>query len=126
MLSDPLGLPDPVPIHYPNYPMSDGDELPIKRKHVEGSSEASKLYVRPLERSDIWYDDGNIVLQAQNHQFKVYRGVLAGSSSVFKDMFSLPQPPPKDNDLVEGCPIVQLSDKWRELRWILQLILRWG
>ncbi|KZP13123.1 hypothetical protein FIBSPDRAFT_835403 [Athelia psychrophila] len=106
--------------------MSDGNQPPIKRKRAEGSPEVSEPYVCPLERSDIWYDDGNIILQAESYQFKVYRGVLAQRSSVFKDMFSLPQPPLKDSDLVEGCPVVHLSDGWIELRYILRSILRRG
>lgn len=114
------------PIHYLDYTMADGNQSPTKRKRGEGSPEESTPYVRPVQRSDIWYDDGNIVLQAESYQFKVYRGVLAESSTVFKDMLSLPQPPSKETDLVEGCPVIHLSDTWRELRWMLRSILRRG
>lgn len=74
-----------------------------KRKRLDSSEDA----IDPV-LSDIWYDDGNVVLQAQNTQFKVYRGILAQSSPVFKDMFMLPQPSLEGTQLVEGCPVVQL------------------
>ncbi|KZP19048.1 hypothetical protein FIBSPDRAFT_791230, partial [Athelia psychrophila] len=73
-------------------------------------------------RSDVWYDDGNVVLQAQNTQFKVYRGVLAQSSSVFKDMFTFPQPPSAEMELIDGCPVVHLSDRAEDVRYILQAL----
>ncbi|KAJ7761196.1 hypothetical protein DFH07DRAFT_883716, partial [Mycena maculata] len=58
---------------------------------------------------DLWLEDGNIVIQAEtSNQFRVYRGVLAARSPVFRDMFSFPQPP--DPELVDGCPLVSLPD----------------
>ncbi|KZP19036.1 hypothetical protein FIBSPDRAFT_828608 [Athelia psychrophila] len=75
-------------------------------------------------RSDIWYDDGNIVLQAQNVQFKVHKSILAHSSSVFRDMFSVPQPPSQDTHLVEGCPVVHLSDSAEDVSYILQALFQ--
>ena len=88
-----------------------------KRKRLDSSEDA----IDPV-LSDIWYDDGNVVLQAQNTQFKVYRGILAQSSPVFKDMFSFPQPPLEDAQLVDGCPVVHLSDSAEEVRYILRAL----
>lgn len=76
----------------------------------------------PAVRSSIWYDDGNIVLQAERTQWKVYKGVLAQSSSIFRDMLSFPQPPSDDAELVEGCPVVQLSDSAEEVEFVLRAI----
>lgn len=64
---------------------------------------------RPIVRSELWKSDGNIVLQAERTQFKIHRSTLADNSSVFRDMFSLPPQPPEE-DAVEGCPLVVLSD----------------
>lgn len=36
--------------------------------------------------NDVWFDDGNVILQAESTLFKVYRGILAQNSSVFHDM----------------------------------------
>ncbi|KAF7974950.1 hypothetical protein HWV62_11011 [Athelia sp. TMB] len=97
--------------------MSAEEQPSSKRKRVDSLEDV----VDPV-RSDVWYDDGNIVLQAQNTQFKVYRGILARSSPVFKDMFMLPQPPTEDTQLVEGCPVVKLFDSAEEVRYILRAL----
>ncbi|KAJ7701844.1 hypothetical protein B0H17DRAFT_862003, partial [Mycena rosella] len=59
---------------------------------------------------DLWFEDGDLVLQAGNGQFRVYRGVLAARSSVFNDMLSESFPQPLDSELVEGFPLVRLPD----------------
>nr|GAT49300.1 predicted protein [Mycena chlorophos] len=58
--------------------------------------------------NDLWFDDGNIVLQAGLVQYKVYRGTLARHSPVFQDMLAFPQP--AEPELVEGLPLVTLPD----------------
>ncbi|KAF7353916.1 BTB domain-containing protein [Mycena venus] len=62
----------------------------------------------PQRVQNLWFDDGNIVIQAGNALYRVYRGALASRSSVFQDMISFPQPP--EAELVEGCPFVELPD----------------
>ncbi|KAJ7700676.1 hypothetical protein B0H17DRAFT_925098 [Mycena rosella] len=62
----------------------------------------------PRRVEDLWFEDGNLVLQAGNSQFRVYGGLLAARSPIFQDMLSFPQPP--DSELVEGCPLVRLPD----------------
>ncbi|KAJ7221392.1 hypothetical protein GGX14DRAFT_388571 [Mycena pura] len=57
----------------------------------------------PLRVQELWFSDGTIVLQAGNSQFRVYQGILAARSPVFKDMLSVPQPEPEDTTLIEGC-----------------------
>jgi hypothetical protein len=54
----------------------------------------------PQRVQDLWFEDGNLVIQAGNSQCRVYRGVLATRSLVFKDMLSFPQP--SDSELVEA------------------------
>ncbi|KAJ7200045.1 hypothetical protein B0H12DRAFT_554556 [Mycena haematopus] len=62
----------------------------------------------PITRSEPWNNDGSVVLQAANRQFRVHWSVLARHSSVFRDMQGLPQPPGEPT--VDGCPVVELSD----------------
>lgn len=60
---------------------------------------------------DLWYEDGTVILIAEKTGFRVYRGLLAQHSEVFRDMFSLPQPTTAVSDtLFEGCPVVHLMD----------------
>ncbi|KAJ7689849.1 hypothetical protein B0H17DRAFT_904472, partial [Mycena rosella] len=69
---------------------------------------------------ELWFEDGNIVIQAGNSQFRLYRGILAARSPVFQDMLSFPQP--SDSELVEGCPLVRLPDVAIEVTAFLKAI----
>ena len=63
--------------------------------------------------SDLWYLDGSVVLRADHTLFRVYSGILSQASSVFKDMFTMPQP--EDCESYEGCPLVHLPDAASDL-----------
>ncbi|KAF7296525.1 BTB domain-containing protein [Mycena chlorophos] len=71
-----------------------------------------------VQRSgEYWFDDGNIVLQAEQTQFRVTKSMLAMHSTVFRDMLTIPLPP--DEPVIDGCPIVFLPDDkpedWKHL-----------
>ncbi|KAJ7637508.1 hypothetical protein B0H17DRAFT_1339515 [Mycena rosella] len=92
--------------------MSDsGSPSTAKRKRIDSSESG------PPIRSKIWMSYGDIILQAESTQFRVNRDILANQSSVFRDMFSLPQPPGEDT--VEGCLIVELSDSAKDVELLL-------
>lgn len=78
-----------------------------------------------LRRDDIWYEDGNIILQTDNALFRVYSGLLAARSSVFKDMLAFP-PPPEGNITLDGCPVVRLYDASEDVRYFLNAIFDSG
>ena len=42
--------------------------------------------------SEVWFGDGNIVVVAQNTAFRFHKSVVSLHSSVFRDLFSIPQP----------------------------------
>ena len=73
-----------------------------------------------ITRSDIWFDDGNLVLQAENTQFKVHKSILAIHSHVFTDMFALPQP--EDSATADGCHVVQVPDRATDWQSLLSLL----
>ena len=53
--------------------------------------------------------DANIILRSSDQvDFRVCKSVLAMSSPFFKDLLSLPQPP--DDELIDGLPVIQLSE----------------
>lgn len=58
----------------------------------------------------LWFEDGNVVLIAENTGFRVYRGLLARHSDIFRDMFSVPQPQTAAEDSFDGCPVVRMAD----------------
>ncbi|KAJ7918396.1 hypothetical protein B0H13DRAFT_2436368 [Mycena leptocephala] len=68
-------------------------------------------------RSELWMPYGDIILQVESTQFRVNRDVLAKQSSVFRDLFSVPQP--LNEATIDGCPIVELSDSAED--WVLIL-----
>ncbi|KAF8216796.1 hypothetical protein K438DRAFT_1925829 [Mycena galopus ATCC 62051] len=82
-----------------------------KRQRTENAS---------ITRSESWFSDGNVVLQAAKRQFRVHWGVLALHSSVFHDMQGLPQPP--DQPTVDGCPVVELFDDPDDVEYLLKAL----
>ncbi|KAJ7018326.1 armadillo-type protein [Mycena alexandri] len=71
-------------------------------------------------RSSIWYQDGSVVLQAENTQFRVHWGVLGAQSLFFCDMQDLPQPP--DQPTVDGCAIVEMQDTALDVGYLLKAL----
>ncbi len=72
---------------------------------------------------EFWYSDGNIILIARNVEFRVYKGIRASHSPVFKDMFDLPQPPTTTMSTNDSCPIVHIHDSPDDLRHILRVYM---
>ncbi|KAH8103356.1 hypothetical protein BXZ70DRAFT_1062729 [Cristinia sonorae] len=79
---------------------------------------ASKGEFRKCEQ--LWFEDGNIIIVAENLGFRVYCGLLASISSVFMDLFSLSQP--EGHELVEGCPVVRVTDSEADMKPFLTVI----
>ncbi|KIP03702.1 hypothetical protein PHLGIDRAFT_37291 [Phlebiopsis gigantea 11061_1 CR5-6] len=77
----------------------------------------------PLERcADLWYNDGTVVLQAENMLFKVYRGILEEQSPFFADLFTLPQRESNESEKYEDCPLVPMTDPAADVRVFLKAI----
>ncbi|KAJ7185846.1 hypothetical protein C8R46DRAFT_387584 [Mycena filopes] len=91
-----------------------------KRTHEQHPEATPAAEPTPVRSSKIWMPYGDIILQAESTQFRVNRDVLARQSSVFKDMFSVPQPP--DEPTIEGCPIVHVSDTARDWELLLDVL----
>ncbi|KAF7972134.1 hypothetical protein HWV62_18864 [Athelia sp. TMB] len=70
------------------------------------------------ERSTPWFEDGNIVLETEGKQWKIYKGILAANSAVFRDMFDVAV----GEGLVDGCPVVHLHDSAADLKWVLEAL----
>ncbi|KAJ6603345.1 hypothetical protein DFH09DRAFT_1458786 [Mycena vulgaris] len=93
---------------------------PTKRKRVE--TETDPAEVDPI-RSDIWFDDGNIVIQTENVQFRVYKGPLCSDSHVLKQMVE----DIADSKGVDGCATLHLSDSSIDVGYLLRTIFyRWS
>ena len=65
--------------------------------------------------------DANIILQSSDKvNYRVHKSVLALTSPFFEDMLSLPQPP--DDEIVDGLPVVQLSEDSGVLNCLVSLL----
>jgi len=73
-----------------------------------------------ITRSDIWYKDGSVVLQAHHTQFRVHWGVLSQHSSFFREMEDLPQPPSQPS--VDGCAVIDLPDDVADVEHLLRAL----
>ncbi|KAH9021001.1 hypothetical protein EDB85DRAFT_440215 [Lactarius pseudohatsudake] len=84
----------------------------------EPTSESSGLPSVPL-CLDI--PDANIIVRSSDKvNFRVHKSVLAMSSPFFNDLLSLPQPP--DDELVDGLPVIQLSEDAGLLNSLVSLL----
>lgn len=77
-------------------------------KQIEDSNTILDNEITP---SSPWFEDGNLIIEVETSRFKVYGGLLALHSAIFKDMLAMPRPAIHDaSDYVDGCPIVRLED----------------
>ncbi|KAJ7146490.1 hypothetical protein C8R44DRAFT_690952 [Mycena epipterygia] len=79
-----------------------------------------------VRSTDFWFDDGTIVIQVENTLYRVYRGLLASRSTVFRDTFSIPQPATEESTQIEGCPVVQLHDRAKDFTRFLVALHHYG
>ncbi|KAH9021004.1 hypothetical protein EDB85DRAFT_1872096 [Lactarius pseudohatsudake] len=65
--------------------------------------------------------DANIIIRSSDQvKFRVHKSLLSMSSPFFNDLLSLPQPP--DGELVDGLPVVQLSEDADLLNSLVSLL----
>ena len=109
---------------------ADNDEgRPLKRlrtledAHPESSTTDTPSDLNSLLRhEEFWFDDGSIVLVARRTTgFRVYRALLAAQSTVFSDM--LTSSSPSADEMIEGCPVVHLSDTPEDVAHFLRVLL---
>ncbi|KAI0692542.1 hypothetical protein BC835DRAFT_1416469 [Cytidiella melzeri] len=57
---------------------------------------------------DYYFDDGNLVILAENCLFRVHRTVLSLHSDVFRDLLAVLQP--EEDEKMDGCPLLRIED----------------
>ncbi|EKM75535.1 hypothetical protein AGABI1DRAFT_132200 [Agaricus bisporus var. burnettii JB137-S8] len=74
--------------------------------------------------SDFYFPDRNIVLDViedgATTRFRVHKSLLSRNSPFFAGMFDIPQPPEKPSELVDGCPVINLTGLDYHLRFFNQ------
>ena len=67
--------------------------------------------------------DANVIIQSCDLvNFRVHQRTLAMSSPFFDDLFSLPQPQPSDEDVVDGLPVVRLPEDGEVLNSLTSML----
>jgi hypothetical protein len=105
--------------------MASASEPSRKRARTEASPAVApqSSTENEIRRGIPWLEDGNIVLQAENTQFRVHKSILTAHSDVFRDMFMMPQPPITSGDMVDGCSIVVMPDSAGDIGALLNAML---
>lgn len=81
-----------------------------------------------VQDEKVWMDDGNIIVAASEEKdgekttyaFRCHKSVLARQSSVFQDLFTVPQP--EDAEQFQGTPVVRLPDACEDVRRLLEML----
>lgn len=90
--------------------------------HSNGNTCLLQNIPRAIE-TELWFDDGNIILVAEDTPFKVHRGQLSQRSQVFRDILLIPQPRvPDGSDVMDGVPLIHVSDTWKDLSYVLSAL----
>ena len=72
---------------------------------------------------ELWFEDGNVVFQTETAEFRVYRGILAARSSVFRNMLSVPHPRSSFTQAIQDDEqAIRLSDSAQEIRSLFSAI----
>src|SRR5882762_7692946 len=94
---------------------------PLKRARTEVDSDpADESIANSTCNSEFWFDGGSVVLNVQTTLFRIHRSTLSMHSTVFSDMFSIPQPP--NQMAIEGCPVVHLHNSAKDFACLLKAL----
>jgi BTB/POZ domain len=97
------------------------DESALSDLRIETPSMDNRLTLFPLPEC-LDTSGADVIIQSSDHaNFPLHKSILASSSQVFKDMFSLPQPPDL-KDVVNRLPVVQVSEKAAVLRALITVL----
>lgn len=94
-------------------------------RDVQHCAQSSDAIGSPLVRrhDEFWLEDGNIVLIAGETAFRLYRGLLAEQSYVFRDMFASSASTPMVDETFDGLPVVHLGDSPTDVAHLLRVLL---
>jgi hypothetical protein len=81
---------------------------------------ASNLVGEFRHSPDVWFQDGTLVVCAGGTLFRVYSGILASQSEIFKDMLAVPQP--EQPEVYDSCPVVRVQDSAEAMCCFLKVL----
>lgn len=104
------------------------DDVKLKKRRYADSVSEEDTNSKPLAAElgkdpDLWFPDGNLVLEAGGVTFKVYGGLLAAQSEVFRRLLGEAHAKRMELDLssfADDCPTIRLTDRPDDLRHLLR------
>jgi hypothetical protein len=100
-------------------PVLVSDSRSLGERLVSMASDPAEEHLRS---PDVWFEDGTLVVRAETTVFRVYRGILASQSEVFKDMLAFPQPDDPEAEAFDGCPVVRVQDSAEDMSCFLRVL----
>ncbi|KAL1751120.1 hypothetical protein FB107DRAFT_294122 [Schizophyllum commune] len=82
-------------------------EETIENSHKRQRTEEPQRISTATRHQEHWNRDGSIILHVEDTLFRIHQTTLERLSEVFKDLFSVPQPPGEER--VDECPVVRLE-----------------
>jgi hypothetical protein len=90
-----------------------------EREDHEAQINPATSPLEPFQPFDV--PDANFIIRSSdNINFRVHKPILAMASPFFKDLLSLPQP--ADSEIVDGLPVVQLSESSELLNSLVSML----
>ncbi|EIW56963.1 uncharacterized protein TRAVEDRAFT_151611 [Trametes versicolor FP-101664 SS1] len=89
---------------------------------VSNAVDASRPDAFPgvVRHQEYWFDDGSVVVIAQDTAYKIHKSMLARHSEVFNGLFSVPQTSADDH--LDGCPVVPVPDSSADFSNLLKAL----
>ena len=101
------------------------DELPSNSQDLcKHESSPEPLDIPTTKDATFWFGDGNVVLIACDVEFRVYQGLLAAHSPVFKVLFDEKARRTPASSQPGSCITVRVEDSSDDLRHILNAYMR--
>ena len=92
------------------------------KEDVEETNPQVKVTVKVVRSSKFWFEDGNVVLQAERTQFRLHRSVLSMHCPIFRDMFACSLP--ENGPAVDGCPLIHFSETLEDVGNFVKILYR--
>ncbi|TCD61854.1 hypothetical protein EIP91_007823 [Steccherinum ochraceum] len=93
----------------------------VAAKEEDEETEGPEQQALDFEHGDLWFEDGNVILTAEDVGFKVYRGILCKHSDVFSALLAQDEASAQSLTL-DGCPVIALEDTSAELLCLLSAL----
>ena len=100
----------------------------ILGRHPYSRSVVGRLHSSATAQKDIefWFEDGTLLIVAQNVEFRVYKGLLTDGSVVFKQLLSQPRTHQTlsigDQQTIR-CPVVRVTDSPQDMRHLFRALM---